>query len=212
MTTESNQSAAPISNQKLEKALRTVPFRGSQLSFEGEPVSALAMPYIALYAHEQDTAASIQIAFGGFHTLNPNHEVAVMWAGFGKPWTSVMAYGCLMLQASYATLFNNSVTPDSEDEQAMLNFLDAVLHKDYNVPVPFALALDDENTSVTWNTDNTAFAINFVVTVPCTEEDWQRTMKLRSLELEAAGKLQHYMIEQQLKAERKLAPGSNAIN
>lgn len=212
MTTESDSNKESLSNLQLENALRDLKFKRGQLSFEDDGCSALALPFNALYATDLDTSTAAQISFGGFHSLNPRPEVAMMWQGFGKPWTSVMSYGCLILRSSYAILFNNVLNPDQGDELALLDFLDSTLADDWKVPAPFAVEFGEEGAQINWNESKTAMVVNFIVTVPVSEQDWQRTMKLRTLELEAAGKLQQYMIEKQLAAEQRLAPGSSSIN
>ena len=122
-----------------------------------------------------------------------------------------MGFGSLFLGAIYAPLFDSTLEPSKQDELAILDFLDRSLTSDWKVPTPFAINFG-EALHIQWNEDETALAVNFIVTVPCSEETWQRVMHTKQLELRAATKLQEYMTLSQLQLEQRLAPGSDSIN
>lgn len=208
---EVEMAELPDLTSPLATALRELKLRGSAVSFETDTHHPAGSPYQVLYARQGATATEAQLSLGVFSHLNTDPDTAQMWTGFGKPWTAVMGFGSLFLGAIYAPLFDSTLEPSKQDELAILDFLDRSLTSDWKVPTPFAINFG-EALHIQWNEDKTAFAVNFIVTVPCSEETWQRVMHTKQLELRAATKLQEYMTLSQLQLEQRLAPGSDSIN
>lgn len=208
---DTEKLALPYLTSPLATALRELKLRGSALNFDSDTHHPAGSPYNILYARQGVAATEAQLSLGVFSHLNTDPDTAQMWTGFGKSWTAVMGFGSLFLGAIYAPLFDSTLEPSKQDELAILDFLDRSLTSDWKVPTPFAINFGDA-LYIQWNEDKTALAIDFIVTVPCSEETWQRVMHTKQLELRAATKLQEYMTLSQLQLEPQLAPGSDSIN
>ena len=195
----------------LAEALRELKLRGSTVSYSADEAHTAHSPYATLYSAGEVPGTAAQISLGTLSHLNTDPDTAEMWTGFGKPWTAVLGFGSLFLGAQYAPLFDSVLGPSKEDELALIDFLDQRLASDWQIPPPFALNFG-EQLHIQWNDDKTALAINFIVTLPCSEEVWQRMVRTKQLELKAASALQTYITTQQLMLEQRLAPGSDSIN
>lgn len=206
--TDSQQITA---NKKLQAALQGLQIRGMCTSFSYDGVSAVSAPFHCLYSSSGEDSTSVQVAFGNFSSLNSDIDTAELWQSLNKSWSNLVGFGCLLLKASFVGLFESESNPTKSDELSVLEFLDRSLTDDWKIPVPFAVRFGEE-FELHRSSESSAVLIYFTVSVPVSADDWLRAIKVKELELEAAKKLQQYMIEEQLRQEQRLAPGSDAIN
>ena len=190
----------------LETLLHSMQYLGIKIGLDDSPPSILNQPVELMFARKDSKTSEAKVIWRGFDHLNTDPNGAELWKSMGQAWHSVCGHGLMLVSNPlFFPTFEISSELSQGDREVLVKFLDSVIHQIWKLPPPFYVSVDPD---LFYQDDGQGIVIDFTVAAVCSEEEWQRGLRLRELELEAAKALQAAMLSKQLLDESAAAPNS----